>query len=206
MHVANDANLGALAEVRTGAARGASNVVYLMLSSGIGGGLVLGGSLFSGHSGLTGELGHIVVDPGGERCRCGNRGCLETVAGAEQILAALRPTYGERITIEDAATLAAGRDQRCRELFHAAARAAGRVAGSVCNLVNPELVIVGGDLIMAGDTVVDGVREGVAETTIPAVHRDVQVVAATLGERAELLGAVGLAIAEADIEAVARAA
>src|SRR6185437_16415974 len=94
VHVGNDANLGALAEVRIGAARGASNVVYLMLSSGVGGGLVLGGSLFTGHSGMTGELGHVQVDPEGARCRCGNRGCLETVAGAQALLDRLRPAMG----------------------------------------------------------------------------------------------------------------
>jgi predicted NBD/HSP70 family sugar kinase len=206
VHVANDANLGALAEVRTGSARGASDVVFLMLSNGIGGGLVLGGALFTGHSGLTGELGHIVVEPDGAPCRCGNRGCLETVAGAERLLAALRPTHGPRITLTRAARLAADGDARCRELFSAAGLAAGRVAGMVCNVVNPELVIVGGDLIVAGELLVAGVRTGIEQTTIPAVRHELSVVAATLGDRAELLGAVGLALSQADIEAVARVA
>lgn len=205
-HVGNDANLGALAEVRTGAARGARNVLYLMLSSGIGGGLVLDGSLFTGHSGMTGELGHMPVDRDGELCRCGNRGCLETVAGANRLLAQLRPVLGPEVTIEQAADRARRGDALCRGLLHDAGAAAGRVAGAVCNLVNPELVIVGGDLIVAGDVLVDAVREGLVQTTIPAVRGDVRVVAATLGDRAELLGAVGLAIAEADIATIARAA
>ena len=84
--------------------------------------------------------------------------------------------------------------------------AAGRVAGGICNVVNPELVIVGGDLIVAGELLVDAVREGLEQTSIPAVRADVAVVAATLGDRAELLGAIGLAIEQADIAAVARAA
>jgi predicted NBD/HSP70 family sugar kinase len=201
--VGNDANLGALAEVRTGAARGAANVVYLMMSSGIGGGLVLNGSLFTGSSGMTGELGHIPVDPRGALCRCGNRGCLETVAGAQRLLAELRPALGSQVTLEDAAARARGGDDRCARLFHDAGVAAGRVVGGICNVVNPELVIVGGDLIVAGDVLVDGVRHGLAQTAIPAVRGDVRVVAATLGDRAELLGAVGLAIAEADIAVVA---
>jgi predicted NBD/HSP70 family sugar kinase len=205
VHVGNDANLGALAEVRTGAARGAANVVYLMLSSGIGGGLVLNGSLFTGHSGMTGELGHVVVDPAGERCRCGNRGCLETIAGAEHLLAALRPSHGPQITLAAAAARARAGDERCRELFHNAGRVAGRVVGAVCNLINPELVIVGGDLIVAAAAVVGGVKEGLALTSLAAVRQDLRVVAATLGDRAELLGAIGLAIAEADIATIARA-
>ena len=204
VHVGNDANLGALAEVRAGAARGAANVVYLMLSSGVGGGLVLDGSLFTGHNGMTGELGHVPVEPDGARCRCGNRGCLETVAGAERLLAALRPTHGADITVEEAASRARAGDPICRELFERAGVAAGRVAGGICNVINPELVIVGGDLILAGDLLVDAVRAGVAETAMRAISDEVRVVAATLGDRSELLGAIGLAIAEADIAAVAR--
>jgi predicted NBD/HSP70 family sugar kinase len=203
VHVGNDANLGALAEVRAGAARGASNVVYLMLSSGIGGGLVLDGSLLTGHSGITGELGHVVVESGGRICRCGNRGCLETIAGAQTLLEQLRPVHGQKLTLARAAELARSGDDGCRRRFADAGRAVGRVAGAICNLINPELVIVGGELIVAGEILVDGVREGLAATSIPAVHRDLRVVAAMLGARAELLGAVGLAIAEADIAAIA---
>ncbi|HEX4011523.1 MAG TPA: ROK family transcriptional regulator [Solirubrobacteraceae bacterium] len=206
VHVGNDANLGALAEVRTGAARGAANVVYLMLSSGIGGGLVLDGALFTGHSGMTGELGHIPVDADGVLCRCGNRGCLETVAGAQRLLEDLRPALGGAVTLDEAASLAREGDALCAGRFAAAGIAAGRVAGAIANVVNPELVIVGGELIVAGDLLVDAVREGLTQTAIPAVRADVRVVAATLGDRAELLGAIGLAIAEADIAAVARAA
>lgn len=205
-HVGNDANLGALAEVRAGAARGAANVVYLMLSSGVGGGLVLGGALFTGHSGMTGEMGHVPVDPEGALCRCGNRGCLETVAGAQRLLEAVRPVHGPDVTIEGAAALARDGDPLCRSLFERAGVAVGRVAGGVCNLINPELVIVGGDLIVAGDLLVSAVREGLAQTSIAAVRGDVRVVAATLGDRSALLGAIGLALAEADIAAVARAA
>ena len=205
-HVGNDANLGALAEVRTGAARGASDVVYLMLSSGVGGGVVLDGALFTGHSGMTGELGHVQVDPGGARCRCGNRGCLETVAGAQALLARLCHELGETIGLAEAVARAHAGDERCRAMFRDAGVAAGRVAGGICNVVNPEWVIVGGDLIIAGDVLVDGVRDGLEQTTIPAVRADVRVAATTLGDRAELLGAIGLAIAEADIAQVARAA
>jgi predicted NBD/HSP70 family sugar kinase len=206
VHVGNDANLGALAEVRTGAARGASDVVYLMLSSGVGGGLVLDGSLFTGHSGMTGELGHIPVDPDGAVCRCGNRGCLETVAGAEGLLARLRPALGRAVTLDEVVARAQAGDEPCRRVFREAGVAAGRVAGGICNVVNPELVIVGGDLSVAGDLLVDAVREGLEQTSIPAVRADVAVVAATLGDRAELLGAIGLAIEQADIAEVARAA
>jgi len=206
VHVGNDANLGALAEVRTGAAQGASDVVYVMLSSGVGGGLVLDGSLFTGHGGMTGELGHVQVDPDGAVCRCGNRGCLETVAGAQALLTRLRPVLGNAGGLPEAVSRAQAGDELCRRVFRDAGVAAGRVVGGICNVVNPELVIVGGDLIVAGELLVDAVREGLEQTSIPAVRADVAVVAATLGDRAELLGAIGLAIEQADIAAVARSA
>jgi predicted NBD/HSP70 family sugar kinase len=180
VHVGNDANLGALAEARGGAGRGADNVVYLMLSNGIGAGLILNGALFTGHNGMAGELGHVVVDPDGAPCRCGHRGCLETVAGAR----AVRARPGGEGVLRDAG------------------RAVGRVAGAVCNLIDPELVIVGGELIVEGEALVEGVRVGLGETTIDPVASDVCVVGAELGDQAELLGAVGLALGEVDAGAL----
>ena len=89
--VGNDANLGAIAEHRFGVARGVDDFVYVMLSDGVGAGLFLGGRLYGGATGGAGELGHVTVVPGGFVCRCGNRGCLETVAGAHALTGALRP-------------------------------------------------------------------------------------------------------------------
>jgi predicted NBD/HSP70 family sugar kinase len=199
----NDANLGALAEVRHGAGRGARNVVYVMLSGGIGAGLILDGSLFSGHSGLTGELGHVVADPDGRICRCGNRGCLETVASAASVLEALRPLHGPDITLRDAIALARAGDAGARRLFADAGRTVGRAVGAICNIVNPELVIVGGEMSVVGDVLVDAVADGIALGTIPAIRRDAEVVAGSLGERAEVLGAIGLVLAETGVDAIA---
>jgi predicted NBD/HSP70 family sugar kinase/biotin operon repressor len=199
----NDANLGALAEVRHGAGRGARNVVYVMLSGGIGAGLILDGALFLGHSGLTGELGHVVADPEGRVCRCGNRGCLETVASAAAVLEDLRPLHGPDVTLEDAVALARGGDPGCRRLLADAGRAVGRAVGATCNVVNPERVIVGGEMSVAGDVLVDAVAEGIALAAMPAIARDAQVVAGSLGERAEVLGAIGLVLAETGADAIA---
>jgi predicted NBD/HSP70 family sugar kinase len=198
----NDANLGALAEVRQGAGRGAKNVIYVMLSGGIGAGLILDGELFSGHSGLTGELGHVVVEPTGRICRCGNRGCLETVASASALLEALRPLHGDDVSLEDAVALARAGDDGCQRLFADAGREVGRAVGAICNLVNPELVIVGGEMSVAGDVLVDAVRDGIALATFPAVRRDARVVAASLGDRAEVLGAIRLVLAETEADSI----
>src|SRR5262249_45548417 len=99
--VDNDANLGALAEISAGAGRGLTDVVYVMLSSGIGSGLVLGGRLHRGASGFAGELGHVFVVDKGAVCRCGNRGCLETVASTDALLDLLRPVHGPDLTVAD---------------------------------------------------------------------------------------------------------
>jgi predicted NBD/HSP70 family sugar kinase len=133
---------------------------------------------------MTGELGHVVVDPDGALCRCGHRGCLETVAGARVVRAATDHGWALRD----------------------AGEAVGRVAGAACNLVNPELVIVGGELIVNGEALVEGVRAGLCETAIDVVWRDVSVVAAQLGDQAELLGAIGLALAKVDADTLLRAA
>ena len=110
--VDNDANLGALAEAAFGAGRDAGDLVYLKVSSGIGAGLILNGRLYRGTSGLAGELGHVLVDPDGIVCRCGNRGCLETVAATGAVVDCLRPTLGDDLTVAD--VLEAARDRRRR--------------------------------------------------------------------------------------------
>jgi predicted NBD/HSP70 family sugar kinase len=112
---------------------------------------------------------------------------------------------GREVGLAEAAARAAAGDEPYRRVFREAGIAAGRVIGGVCNLVDPELVIVGGDLIVAGELLVSAVREGLEQTSIPAVRADVAVVAATLGDRAEVLGAIGLAIEQADVAVVARA-
>src|SRR3954471_2372890 len=98
--VDNDANLGALAEAAFGAGRDAGDLVYLKVSSGIGAGLILNGRLYRGSGGLAGELGHVLVNPDGIVCRCGNRGCLETVAATGALIDRLRASHGEDLTVE----------------------------------------------------------------------------------------------------------
>jgi predicted NBD/HSP70 family sugar kinase len=94
-------------------------------------------------------------------------------------------------------------DEGSRRLFSDAGRIVGRAVGTICNLVNPELVIVGGDMVLAGDVLVDAVRDGIALATIPAIREDARVVAASLGDRAEVLGAIGLVLAETQADAIA---
>jgi predicted NBD/HSP70 family sugar kinase len=195
--VDNDANLAALAEAAFGAGRDAKDLVYLMISSGIGAGLVLNGRLYRGAEGLAGELGHVLVDPEGQVCRCGNRGCLETVAGTDALAELLRRSHGD-LDGHGIVELATGGDLGARRVIADAGRAIGKVAATLVNVLNPELLIVGGDLAEAGDLLLDGVRESLARSALPSAAEAATVVAGSLGDRAQVLGAIALVLSEAE--------
>jgi len=190
----NDANLGALAEAAFGAGRGARNLVYLMISSGIGAGLLLDGHLFRGSAGMAGEFGHVLVDEDGPLCRCGNRGCLETFAAGPPLAELVSRARGETVSIEAMLALAAGGDPGARRVLEDAGRVTGRSIANLCNLLNPELVVVGGRLAQAGDLLLEPLRESVRRYAIPAAADALSVVPGVLGERAEVLGALSLVI------------
>ncbi len=196
--VDNDANLGALAEAAFGAGRDAGDLVYLKVSSGIGAGLILNGRLYRGSAGLAGELGHVLVSPDGVVCRCGNRGCLETVAGTGALVDLLRRSHGDDITIEGMLEAARNGDAGCRRVIHDAGRALGTVAATLLNLLNPEMLIVGGHLAAAGDILLDGLRESISRAALPETNRGAEVVLGVLAERAQVLGALALVVSEAD--------
>ncbi|MDI6909097.1 ROK family transcriptional regulator [Nocardioides sp.] len=194
----NDANLGALAELGQGAARGATDLVYVKVASGLGAGIVLGGRLHRGASGIAGELGHVQVDEAGQVCRCGNRGCLETLVSAPRLLALLRPAYDEPLSVERILALDGAGDAGVRRVLSDAGRAIGRALADLCNNLNPEVVVVGGSL--GGSTsLTDGVRAAVDRYAQPETAAALRVVPGALGDRAELVGAVSLAIARVSV-------
>jgi predicted NBD/HSP70 family sugar kinase len=196
--VDNDANLGALGEVSFGAARGLADVLYVKVSSGIGAGLVLGGRLYHGAVGLAGELGHVHVRDHGAVCRCGSRGCLETVAATEAVLAALRPAHRAELSVREAIALVRAGDLGAQRVITDAGRAIGRVLADHCNLLNPAAVVVGGDLSAAGRPLLDGIRESVDRYAQPAIAASVAILAGKLGERAEVLGALATIIGDTE--------
>jgi predicted NBD/HSP70 family sugar kinase len=203
VHLDNDANVGALGEWMFGAARGRSLVAYLRLSAGIGAGLIFDGRLFRGAAGAAGELGHVLVDPAGPICRCGNRGCLETLVSGSALCEQLRRSHGE-LTVPRLLALAAEGDRGCRRVVQDAARVVGRVVADLCNTINPDVVVVGGELAAAGELLLDPMRVAIRQHAIPAAVTSVTVVTAELGRRAEVLGALALAgHASADVVAVA---
>ena len=190
----NDANLGALAEHTHGAARGVADVVYVKVASGLGAGILLGGRLHRGATGIAGELGHVQVGEDGQVCRCGNRGCLETLVAAPRLLAVLQPAYDEPLTVERVLVLEAEGDAGVRRVLSDAGRAVGRALADLCNNLNPALVVVGGSLGPA-TSLLEAVRASVDRYAQPDTAAAVRVVSGSLGDRAEVLGAVALAIA-----------
>ena len=193
----NDANLGALAESTWGAGRGACGLVYLKLATGIGAGIVIDGRLFEGAGGTAGEIGHTSLDETGDICRCGSRGCLETYASGSAIAGLLSRSLGDTITVDDVLERAVGGDPGCRRALADAGRHIGAAVADLCNLINPERIVVGGSMAVAGDVLLDPLREAVGLRAIPSAAEDVQIVPGELGGRAELLGAVALVLHEA---------
>jgi predicted NBD/HSP70 family sugar kinase len=196
VHVDNDANLGALGEMVGGAGRGCGHLVYLKLSNGVGAGIVADGRLYRGAGGIAGEIGHITVDAGGPVCRCGNRGCLETLVGGPYLLQMLpRPVGRDEPppTLLSVIASAMAGDPGCRRILSDAGRALGSGVAILANLFNPRLVILGGELAQAGDLLVQSIRQTAELGAIPGAVRGLQVVRGKLDERAQIVGALTLA-------------
>lgn len=198
VEVDNDANLGALGEVAYGAGRGLTDVVYVKVATGLGAGLVLGGRLHTGSIGIAGEIGHVTVAPEGALCACGNRGCLQTVAAAPTLLAQLRGAHGADLALRDLLDLVSAGDWAARRAVADSGRAIGRVLGDICNCLNPQAVIVGGELSAAGEPLLAGIREGIDRHALPSAAQAVDVRPGVLGDRAEVLGALSLVIADSE--------
>jgi glucokinase-like ROK family protein len=198
VHVENDANLGALAEYVWGSGRGHSHVIYIKLSSGVGAGLLLDGRLHEGAGGTAGEIGHTPTQHGTAICRCGSRGCLETVASARAIAEQLGASRGEPVSTQELLELTVNGDPAAARLIAEAGREIGVALAWLCNLINPDSVIIGGDLSAAGKLITDPVFESIRRYAIASAAEQVTVVPGVLGERAELLGALALVLHAGD--------
>jgi len=198
VQVENDANLGALAELVWGAAKGRSEVAYIKVSTGIGAGLISGGRLQHGVGGTAGEIGHTLVAEGGPVCRCGNRGCLETLASSRAIADLLSASRREEVSTRRLLELCTDGDDAAQRLIGDAGRAIGIAVANLCNILNPECVIVGGDLSAVNELLLGPLREEARRNAIPSAVGNLEIVPGVLGERAEVLGALALVMRESD--------
>ena|SRR5436190_442073 len=211
--VDNDSTVALIAEHRFGAARGVSHAALIALGTGIGGGLLLDGRIYRGADGLGAELGHIVVDFDGPDCQgdCPGRGCLEVLASGTAIGVAGREAARGRSDSELAKRVAAGREitgALVTELAHdgdpvavetlaEVGRRLGAGITSVVNALNPEVVVIGGGAVAAGELLLGPAREVVASRALPPVRERVRIVPAHFGDESGMLGAALLALDEA---------
>lgn len=204
--VDNDANVMALSE-RRGHLEHHRDLVFVKASTGIGVGVVTGGQLLRGALGAAGEIGHTKIPAAkGLPCRCGDTGCLEAVAGGWALVQAAR-TGGHEVThVRDLVDLAVRGDTDARHLVRVAGRRIGEAVASAVNLLNPEAVVVGGDLAQVYDIFVAGLRESLYSQALALATRELVIVPVTHGERSGVVGCAAMAIREVlDSVAVDRA-
>ncbi len=206
--VDNDANVAALAEHRFGAARGTENAVMLTIGTGIGGGLILGGEIYRGSTGAGAELGHVAIQMDGPGCQgnCPNRGCVEALAsgtalGREALAAAeSRPesalgrllAEGKSVDGKAATVAAQEGDETAIEVFELIGSRLGVALASFANIFEPEVIVIGGGVIAAGDLLLDPARRELASRALRPMNRT-PVVPAELGADAGMIGAAAMA-------------
>jgi len=184
----------ALGEHTFGVARGMQNVLFVKVASGIGAGTILRGRLYRGTHGTAGEIGHVQVREDGVLCRCGGRGCLETVASTRYALQALREIHGPELTVEGVRELIEANDPGALRLAHDMGTAIGRVLAVVASHLDPEIVVISGPLVKDPGPLIDGVASAILHRTQPYVGRRTDVVGSILGDRIGVLGAVAVAL------------
>lgn len=200
--VHNDANLGALGEMRFGAARGLEDVIYVRASHTVGAGIVVGGEIHHGTRGMAGEIGHVLVDPQGPICKCGSRGCLNTLCSAQALIESLRHARAP-ITLADMLDLATAGDPGCQQVLIDAGATIGLVVTNAAVSLSPQAILVGGELARAGDLFIEPMREAIRRRVVLSVSASKLIQPAELGTNAELLGALAAAADHANVTAVA---
>ncbi len=195
----NESNCAALAEMMWGAAVGQTDFVLFKIDLGVGGAIVSGGRIITGIAGGGGEFGHITIDPNGELCRCGNRGCLELYASFKKPLEHASKVFGRPMTTMDVIREAQGGDVGCRRLIEDTAEIGGRGLGMIGTIVNPGLIVLSGKLALAGDMFTEPLARSYEKHTlvkrneVPAAARTNLVVGKFI-ENDSCMGAVGLVL------------
>jgi len=205
----NDANAAALGEWWLGAGRDVDNLVLITLGTGVGGGIIIGGEVLHGARHTAGEIGHMVIRKGGLLCGCGNRGCLEAYAsasavakrtlaaiyrGKETLLTDLVENKLEDITCKLVYDTAKKGDNLCKRVVEETGRYLGIGIANIVNIINPDMVILGGGMANAGDLIFEPVRKYAREHSFTAAMEGVKIVPAALGVNAGAIGAVAFVL------------
>jgi glucokinase len=204
----NDANVAAYGEWKCGVAKGAQNVAYITLGTGIGGALILGGKMQRGSRGFSGEFGHIKIGTDDLACSCGSSGCLETVASGPNIVRRTRERFfidprfnqsllasktSRRLSCEDVVEAAVAGDDLARSVLFETAKYLGIAIANVVNLLNVEKVVMGGPVMGAGEFLLKAIREEAEHHSFGPLFADCSVVAAKMGADAGVIGSAMMA-------------
>jgi len=201
--VDNDANLGALAEHWWGAAREVEDFAYIKVATGIGSGHIMGGEIYRGATGVAGEIGHTSIDPNGKPCVCGLRGCLVTLIGTQALLERAGELLeehpdgvlaGREFDIDDLEQAALAGDAVAVQVAQEAAGHLGTVVAGLLNLLNPAMVVVGGDLAGLGELLLVPLRETARSRTLVSSVRAAEIKASELGPKSVAMGAATLVL------------
>lgn len=204
MHLINDASAAALGEHRFGAGCGVGNLIYLTVSTGIGGGIIIGGKLYMGTDGCAGEIGHMIVEANGPQCNCGNLGCLEVLASGTAIAkeAKKRIEHGEpssiikfagrgfnSITAEAVALAAKQGDQLACDIVNKAGYYLGIALTNMVNIFNPEVIVIGGGVSRMGNMLLIPARKVVKNKAFELPSKTARIIRSRLGDKAGIVGA-----------------
>jgi len=189
--VNNDANMAAFGEYKCGAGKGAHSLIFLTIGTGLGAGIILDGKLWRGKCGFAGELGHVTVNPEGEKCNCGGQGCLETEVSAPKIVRNYNVIRkkDEEISGEEVFARAKKGEMAARQAFAQAGHFLGIGLGIAMNLLNPDKILLGGAVMSAGDLLLSPALEEVKKRAYKASYQCCKIERASLGNKAGFLGA-----------------
>ncbi|TNJ68037.1 ROK family transcriptional regulator [Paenibacillus hemerocallicola] len=188
----NEANAGALGELQYGAAREASDIVYLSVGTGIGAGIVIGRQLMKGSGGFSGEIGHTTIETNGKKCRCGNKGCWEQYASESSVMEKAR-TLGIG-KFDELIALARRESPEAVRLFHEVGESLGIGIANIVNTFNPELILIGNQMTRAEQWIRNPIERAVAHRSLPYSRQQAQIRFASLDTHSAVLGAAHHAI------------
>ena len=185
--VENDANAAALGELYFGAGKGFKNLVYMTISTGIGGGIIIDGKIYRGALGVAGEVGHMVMDPKGPKCGCGRRGCLEALAAGP----AIAKMAGKKTAVDVDAAAKKG-DKRSIKAIETAAKYIGMGIGNINNILNPDIFVIGGGVTNIGNMIFTPIKYWAKEYSMEAARKSLIIVPAKQKNNAGVMGAIAM--------------
>ncbi len=187
--VDNDAKLMALAEHKTGSAKGYNNVLCMTLGTGVGGGLIINNALYRGADNAAGEIGHLPLNEHGPVCGCGSQACLEAYVGNARIIKDARKIFGSKITLEEVTRLAQGENSKAIKFWGQVGEKIGLALSGIVNLLNLDAIVIGGGISCAGKVLFSGIKQAILLRAMSVQAKRVRVFKAKLGNDAGIIGA-----------------